>query len=152
MGSGMSRIDETIWLGSYMSVGDPEHPVECVISAVTDWELASYRIKEYVGSVEWHHIPVEDTETQDIFQYFLPVIRVLDKAKDEGKQVLVHCAAGVSRSPTLVIAYMMWSKKMSRKEAYEYVSARRPIIDPNEHFMDQLAVFEEVLCKMKSKE
>jgi protein-tyrosine phosphatase len=148
MGSGMSRIDETVWLGSYMSLGDPEHPVDVVISALCQSEVDSYRIKMHVGSKEWVHIPVEDSETQDISQYFLQAIQTIEKAKQEGKQVLVHCAAGVSRSPTLVIAYLMWSRKMSRKEAYEYVSDKRPIIDPNDGFMDQLAIFEDVQKRM----
>jgi protein-tyrosine phosphatase len=63
--------------------------------------------------------------------------------------VLVHCAAGVSRSPTLVIAYIMWSQKKTRKEAYEYVSSKRPIIDPNENFMNQLEMFEEVVNRVE---
>ncbi len=148
MGSGMSRIDETIWLGSYMSIGDPEHPVDVIVSALSDGEIDSYRIRDYVGNVEWHHFSMDDAATQDISQFFLPVCQILDKAKKEGKQVLVHCAAGVSRSPTLVIAYIMWSQKKTRKEAYEYVSSKRPIIDPNENFMDQLAMFETVVNRV----
>ncbi len=144
----MSRIDETIWLGPYMAVGDEENPVDIVITALTEGEVASYKVKDHVGSAEWHHFPMDDAATQDISQFFLPICQILDRAKQEGKQVLVHCAAGVSRSPTLVIAYIMWSQKKTRKEAYEYVSVKRPIIDPNDNFMDQLAEFEDVLKRV----
>ncbi len=148
MGSGMSKIDETIYLGPYMAVGDPENPVDIIISALSKGEIDSYKIKDYVGNAEWHPFFMDDTDRQDISQFFLPVCQILDKAKEEGKRVLVHCAAGVSRSPTLVIAYIMWSQKKSRKEAYEYVSSRRRIIDPNDSFMDQLAEFEAFLRRL----
>ena len=147
----MSRIDETVWLGPYMSVGDPENPVDVIVSALTDGEVDTYKIKEHVGTAgitDWHHFAADDVATQDLSQYFLPVIQVIDKAKQEGKQVLVHCAAGVSRSPTLVIAYIMWSQKKTRRQAYEYVSSKRPIIDPNDNFMDQLAIFEGVIQRV----
>ncbi len=149
MGSGMSQITDSIWLGSYMSIGDPENPVDIIVSALTQGEVDSYRVKNHVGNTEWHHFPMDDAATQDISQFFLPVCQILDKATQEGKRVLVHCAAGVSRSPTLVIAYMMWSQKMTRKEAFEYVSSRRPVIQPNDNFMDQLAEFEDVLSRME---
>ena len=60
----------------------------------------------------------------------------------------MHCHAGISRSATVCIAYMMQSQRMSLKEAYEHVRGRRPIISPNLHFMGQLMAFEqELMCK-----
>jgi dual specificity phosphatase 3 len=51
--------------------------------------------------------------------------------------VLVHCAAGVSRSPTLVLAFLIVEEKMTLRAAYDLVSSRR-LIQPNEGFMEQL--------------
>jgi len=49
--------------------------------------------------------------------------------------VLVHCAAGVSRSSSNVIAYLMRRKKnMSFNEAFNFVKKRRPVICPNYRF------------------
>lgn len=64
----------------------------------------------------------------------------------------MHCHAGISRSATVCIAYMMQSQRMTLKEAYEHVRGRRPIISPNLHFMGQLMVFEqELMCKWATK-
>jgi dual specificity phosphatase 12 len=48
--------------------------------------------------------------------------------------VLVHCYAGVSRSATCVIAFLMQEKNMSFEEAFTFASKKRPVIFPNMGF------------------
>ena len=67
-----------------------------------------------------------------------------DFIKGEDK-VLVHCSQGASRSATIVIAYLMWSKKMPYKEALEFVKKKRSVIRPNPGFKAQLELFEKEL-------
>lgn len=64
------------------------------------------------------------------------------KVSQEGGNILVHCVAGVSRSVSLCLAYLLKYHKMSLKEAYEYVERRRPCIKPNNSFFKQLIDFE----------
>lgn len=52
--------------------------------------------------------------------------------------VLVHCNAGVSRSASVVIGFLMCQEKMSFDEAFSAVKAARPYIQPNPGFMNQL--------------
>ena len=52
--------------------------------------------------------------------------------------VLVHCAAGVSRSASAVIGYLMKYEKMSFDDAYKHVKSLRSCINPNSGFVDQL--------------
>jgi len=56
--------------------------------------------------------------------------------------VLVHCAAGVSRSATLCIAYVMWKERLRVAEAFLAVQSKRTIIDPNEGFREQLVAWD----------
>ena len=58
----------------------------------------------------------------------------------------MHCAAGVSRSASIVIAYIMWDKKMSFEEAFEFVESKRNI-GPNNGFIEQLKLFEKELIE-----
>lgn len=52
-------------------------------------------------------------------------------------KVLVHCAMGLSRSATLVLAYLMIHENMKLEDAIEAISANRNI-SPNEGFLEQL--------------
>ena len=57
-------------------------------------------------------------------------------------QMFVHCASGVSRAPTMVISYLVRSKRISLGDAFNYVVACRPSVYPNDGFMFQLAMQE----------
>lgn len=58
--------------------------------------------------------------------------------------------AGISRSVTLTIAYLMAHFNMSMQDAYQYVKDKRPAISPNLNFMGQLVEFERELQRNPS--
>lgn len=65
-----------------------------------------------------------------------------DDVKASGGKVLVHCHAGISRSATICMAYLMATLRLRMEDAYEHVKSRRKIISPNFSFMGQLLSFE----------
>ena len=72
---------------------------------------------------------------------------------DENKtynRVLIHCEMGISRSATIVIAYLMYKLKITLFDAYLYVFSRRNVIRPNSSFLKQLELFEKKLFNGKS--
>jgi len=56
----------------------------------------------------------------------------------------VHCMAGVSRSPSVVIAYLMHSEKLSFDQALSLLKHARPVVEPNCAFIYQLQLFEKM--------
>ena len=68
-----------------------------------------------------------------------------DGAESAGGRVLIHCQAGVSRSSTLAIAYVMARSHLAMLDAFRYVKSRRSIVAPNFNFMGQLLEFETAL-------
>ncbi|XP_035661237.1 dual specificity protein phosphatase 4-like isoform X3 [Branchiostoma floridae] len=89
--------------------------------------------------VVYHGIPGRDNDQFDMSQYFDEAADFISQAKSAGK-VLVHCAVGFSRSPTLVVAYLMLYHRMSAQEALRTIRAKR-MIGPNRGFLRQLADF-----------
>lgn len=95
---------------------------------------------KYDTEIVYMKLTILDMENQNIRQYFDEAIEFIDNAlKDKNNSVLVHCNAGISRSASFVIAYLI--KKgicKSYKDAYEHVKKCRPIISPNKGFVRQL--------------
>lgn len=69
----------------------------------------------------------------------------LDEARQNGANILVHCHAGVSRSATITIAYLLKHSKLSMMDIYRLVKGKRSIISPNFNFMGQLMEYEQAL-------
>ncbi|KAI1236204.1 hypothetical protein IHE44_0001481 [Lamprotornis superbus] len=96
-------------------------------------------------------IPVEDSHTADISSHFQEAIDFIDYVRRTGGKILVHCEAGISRSPTICMAYLMKTKKLRLDEAFDYVKQRRSLISPNFGFMGQLLQYEsEILSSTPS--
>ena len=57
--------------------------------------------------------------------------------------------AGISRSPAIVIGFLMRYAKMNMNEAYDFVKRKRSIVSPNLNFMGQLLEYEKQLRQHK---
>lgn len=102
--------------------------------------------KQDIPGVESIKLFLDDTPYALINVYF---DRIADKIHDHinrGGRALVHCVLGVSRSTSLVLAYLMKHKNMSLKTAFEYVASRRPCVRPNPGFWRQLLDYEKSYC------
>lgn len=77
--------------------------------------------------------------------FVFSLFQFTDDIKDKGGRVFVHCHAGISRSATVCIAYVMLTRRLSAHDAYQFVKSKRPIISPNLSFMGQLIQFEHKL-------
>ncbi|KAF7264751.1 hypothetical protein GWI33_022477 [Rhynchophorus ferrugineus] len=67
-----------------------------------------------------------------------------------GGRILVFCVAGVSRSATLCIAYLMKYHQLTLLEAFDHVKKIRPKIHPNCGFFQQLMDYEKSLFDASS--
>ena len=71
--------------------------------------------------VQYMHLPLEDSNNEDIKRYFEEATSFINSALKEGDAILVHCLAGRSRSATICAAYLMMERKMSKEEAVEFI-------------------------------
>lgn len=75
----------------------------------------------------------------------LAVADLIEMARRRGYGSVVHCAAGVSRSAALTLAYLLKYTDLSLLEAFRHTRTVRPVIRPNSGFMKQLAAYERKL-------
>ncbi|KPA82266.1 putative dual specificity protein phosphatase [Leptomonas pyrrhocoris] len=83
-------------------------------------------------------IVVDDIPGADIRTSFREAVGFIEESQQKKSGCLVHCFAGLSRSATTVIAYLMMRKNMRLDEAYLVAKKGRPAILPNKGFFDQL--------------
>ena len=100
---------------------------------------------EESGSIQYMQIPIADHWSQNLAKFFPKAIEFIDEARSNQKGVLVHCLAGVSRSVTITVAYLMYKMSLSLNDAFNLVRSRKSNIAPNFHFMEQLYNFEREL-------
>jgi len=90
---------------------------------------------------------LNDTPNQNIIIHFEELFNIIEKILIQNKKILIHCEAGISRSSTIVIAYLMKTKKMGYEKSLEFVREKRPIVDPNLGFIVQLMDYEKKIFK-----
>ncbi|KAL4233140.1 Dual specificity protein phosphatase 14 [Mactra antiquata] len=93
-------------------------------------------------NLESIQIHVEDSPSARLGIYFDRCSDKIHQVHKSGGKVLVHCVAGVSRSASLCIAYLMKYHRMPLDQAYYHVKKRRPVIHPNVGFWRQLIEYE----------
>ncbi|KAJ8286382.1 hypothetical protein GJAV_G00038660 [Gymnothorax javanicus] len=94
--------------------------------------------------ITYHGIEAHDSPTFDMSVNFYPAAEFIHKALSSGGRILVHCAVGLSRSATLVLAYLMIRQNMTLVEAIRTVKDHRGVI-PNRGFLRQLNGLDSVL-------
>lgn len=107
---------------------------------------------KFEPDITYLKIIIFDFETQNISQYFSESFEFIENAlkQDEQNRVLVHCNAGISRSASFVIAYLLQKRVFKRyKDAYNHLKKARPVIEPNRGFEKQLINFEKRIRKNK---
>ena len=101
--------------------------------------------------IKFKHIRISDRHYVNIIQYFNECIEFIKSAHTKGENVYVHCAMGISRSVSIVIAYIMNTQNKTFQDALNYVRSRRPQADPNFGFCCQLMQYEQELKKNNDK-
>lgn len=97
-------------------------------------------IKHYYFNISDH--PSEDTR---MYSFFDKCLEILDNDLKTGN-VLVHCTAGISRSATIVLMYLMTKYELTYDEAFEYVKNKRDCVMPNRNFVSALRHYNNEFC------
>ena len=143
-----SQVTAFMFLGNMKDAGDVAALSRLGVDHVLNVTTTPPGYTPQPGIV-YKQLHAADNGYQNLRQYFDEAFDFIDAARRRGGAVLIHCQAGVSRSPTIAVAYLIKHWPMSMVEAYRFVKARRSIISPNLNFMGQLLEFEQGLKRDK---
>ncbi|KAN0029007.1 hypothetical protein ACTFIV_010876 [Dictyostelium citrinum] len=139
----VSRIFPGFYIGSLPAVNRntlDKYQITHVCSVLNEFQPKWTKIYKYL------HIDIYDSPSVDIMKYFDKTFQFIEEGRKDGG-VLVHCFAGISRSATICIAYIMRKLNISFEDAHGLLSDARPIIFPNDSFIKQLKKYELILKK-----
>ncbi|SCV02365.1 LANO_0F17238g1_1 [Lachancea nothofagi CBS 11611] len=159
--SGIDRVLGNIYVGPVQPIIDHvplkvDHNISHILSVMKFQILPEYLIRK---SYTLKNIPIDDDDTTDVLQFINETNTFLDhclfphepeynptkvnfKKKPQKNGVYVHCHAGVSRSVTFVVAYLMYRYGLNLKSALYAVQRKHPGAQPNDNFMEQLKIYQ----------
>ncbi|KAM4820424.1 dual specificity protein phosphatase 16 [Thomomys bottae] len=139
--TGPTRILPNLYLGCQLDVLNKElmqqHGIGYVLNASHTCPKP-----DFIPESHFLRVPVNDSFCERILPWLDASVDFIEKAKACNGCVLVHCLAGISRSATIAIAYIMKRMDMPLDEAYRFVKEKRPTISPNFNFLGQLLDYE----------
>lgn len=133
---GLTEVTPWLWLSGFPTTGTIAQGEFSLVLSV-----CSRRPYLPLG-VRGAQIDIEDSVTVRISRYFTRAAELIDQERRQGGKVLVNCQMGVSRSVSIVLAYLMIKRKMRLQEAFRMLSAKRPQVYPNARFCQDLIQLE----------
>lgn len=130
-----AKILEHLYLGS-QDCCEPDVVKSYCISHVLSVGIEATNQLDYVL---YKFVPCLDVPESNVEQLLNNTVPFIESVlKDEGNNILIHCNAGVSRSATVVIGFLMLKRNYSFVEAYKHVKSVRNCVQPNSGFQQQL--------------
>jgi len=150
-----TQICNFLWLGNLDNAQDTNFLTKNNITHLINISTYDYEngLPISVNQNNYLHIKILDSDRADLLPHLDCSMKFLKRAhvlwEDSNSQfgtTLVHCQAGISRSSSVVIAFIMNHRHMGWRRSYDYVKARRPSICPNINFTGQLIEYEKELA------
>ena len=140
----ISQITDNIFIGNKEIAKDVNQLRKNGITHIVNCanEL-KYLIKYHKEAFDWLFLPLVDCSyTGNITKHLSGAVQFIDDAVTNGHKVLIHCSAGVSRSCSITIAYLMYKENISFELALDRVIDKRSCCKPNDLFIEQLKAYE----------
>ena len=142
------HIIDNVYLGSQKSSVDINKLLELGIGYVL---ILGKGMKGDFDQITYRIIDIDDSLEQNISNCIAGALEFISESQRNNSKVLVHCVSGVSRSASIVIAYIMDKHKLNYDQAFAHVKTRRAVIRPNTNFVQQLSNLQSIVSNLSSK-
>lgn len=145
------EIIPRLWLGNAKAALDENFLKDKGIEAVFN---CSKDIPFHPLIKRRYRVPVDDNlqpdEIRNLELWSYEIVYKLNQEYKEGHSILVHCAAGMQRSPAVIAFFLIAMGGMNHEQAMGYIQSKRPIaFFMNANFLPAIKGFEESLQKLK---
>jgi dual specificity phosphatase 12 len=140
----MQEIVPGLWLGNVQAAEDEQNLHNKKISHILSVFSKYLPDSNSAGKPRYHRLilPLHDNHTELLIEHFPTTNEFIRQALDSKGKVLVHCKQGISRSATVVLAFLLrYGFAASVAEAFDLVRQKRHYINPNFGFVEQLLVY-----------
>nr|XP_020852200.1 dual specificity protein phosphatase 18 isoform X2 [Phascolarctos cinereus]XP_020852201.1 dual specificity protein phosphatase 18 isoform X2 [Phascolarctos cinereus] len=137
---GLSQITSSLYLGNGLAANNKVILSSNRITTVINVSVEV--VNTFYADIQYVQVPVADTPLSRLYDFFDPIADKIHTVEMQQGRTLLHCAAGVSRSAALCLAYLMKYHSMSLLDAHTWTKSCRPIIRPNNGFWEQLIHYE----------
>ncbi len=127
-----------MYLGGRLAAQNWEWLQQCGIRTVVNVTGDVTNYYENEEGFRYHRCEIEDTHGSQISLHFDTTAELIRKELEEGRAVLCHCREGLSRSPTIVIAFLMQEMNMTVEDALKMVEEKNGMIRINKGFLAEL--------------
>jgi len=114
--------------------------VVCALSEHEERRMMSDR--QLPDGLKRMYVRLIDAESSDIASHFEKAGRFVDEELRSGGRCLIHCAAGISRSATILISYLIRHRQHDLRSAFNLVKSVRRVVRPNNAFFQNLIDYE----------
>ena len=129
-----------IFLGNVIAANDVMFLLTNKITHILDIGKNTPLSKRYLNLI-YHDVDVHDTIDEPISEHFDTLIVWIHNSSQPPNKCLVHCAMGISRSVTIMCAYLIQKFKISYETAIKKIQDIRENAKPNIGFQKQLQTF-----------
>mmetsp|Transcript_35533 Transcript_35533/g.81392 ORF Transcript_35533/g.81392 Transcript_35533/m.81392 type:complete len:417 (+) Transcript_35533:81-1331(+) len=137
-------IIPNLFLGGIVAAMDTQRVVDQGIRAVVCCcRCTEFPERDFHKDLNYYRVDVEDIAREPIELFFPEATAFIHSWFSRDAPVLVHCRAGVSRSASVVLAYLVEYHKYSLHDAFFLARSHRSVITPNVGFMEKLMDYEE---------
>ena len=143
------QIIPNVWLGNLRAAHDESFlknaGIQVVFNATKDASFHPSIRRRYRVPVDDN---LEEEEIRNLELWGYEIVYKLIKEYKEGRPILIHCHAGMQRSPAITAMFLMVLYRMSADQAKAYIRNRRPIVFlPSANFEKAMRGFERSLTK-----
>ena len=129
-----NEIIDNIYIGNYSYALNSDLMLKDGITYILNCGNGLKNFYEKDNIFKYLYLPIYDSEYQKLDKFLEKSNKFIKEGSEKGNKILSHCGAGMSRSVTMCLMYMIIEKKYKYSEAFKIMKEKRKCAVPNPGF------------------